>query len=272
MSAAPVSVVVPCYRCVDSIRRAVASVVAQTARPRELILVDDASGDGTLAALNAIRGELGADWVRVIALARNQGPSAARNAGWDAAVGEYVAFLDADDAWEARKIEIQLDFARKQPAYALIAHLHRLDDGAGAAAAPAAGDAPFTEIRFRSLLYRNWFHPSSVMVRRELKLRFPPEKRYGEDRQLWLDVAAQARIARIDLPLVRHFKPPYGASGLSAHLWAMETAELATFRDLYRQGRIGAPLAGVLLAWSFARFLRRLALVGLRRGLRAGRT
>src|SRR5688572_19076100 len=89
---APVSVVVPCYRCGGSIGRAVASVLAQSARPAELIVVDDASDDASPQAIAA----LGAG-VRAVRLARNQGPAAARNAGWAAATQPYLAFLDADD-------------------------------------------------------------------------------------------------------------------------------------------------------------------------------
>ena len=65
MIAAPVSVVVPCYRCKATIGRAIASVESQTQPPQEIILVDDASGDGTLEVLLEIRERLGPDRVKV---------------------------------------------------------------------------------------------------------------------------------------------------------------------------------------------------------------
>jgi glycosyltransferase involved in cell wall biosynthesis len=257
-----VSVVIPCYRCGATVSRAVASACAQSVPPREVIIVDDASGDGTHAVLERLTG------VGVIALARNGGAAAARNAGWDAAHGEFVAFLDADDTWHPRKLEIQLAFMRRHPEFPLTAHWMAYEDEP-ARSELAADDVPFTEVAFRSMLYRNWFHTSSVMLRRDLPQRFAPEKRYGEDRQLWLDVAAAGqRIARIDLPLVTIYKSLFGASGLSADLWAMEAAELATFRDLRRAGLIGAPLLYAVLAWSLARFLRRLVLVAVGRRIR----
>lgn len=254
-----VSVVIPCFRCGATIGRAVASAAAQSVRPLEIIVVDDASGDGTGAVLGRLAG------VRVITLARNSGASAARNAAWDAAQGEFVAFLDADDTWHPRKLEIQLAFMRRHPEFAMTAHRMAYDDEASRVE-PAAEDVPFTEVGFRSLLYRNWFHTSSVMLRRDLPQRFAPDKRYGEDRHLWLAVAtAGERIARIDLPLVTIYKPLYGISGLSADLWEMEAAELATFRGLRSAGFIGVPLLSAVLAWSLARFLRRLILVALGR-------
>jgi glycosyltransferase involved in cell wall biosynthesis len=253
-----VSVLIPCYRCAATIGRAVASVLAQTMPSLEVVVVDDASPDETGRALESLRGD---ERVRVVTLARNGGASVARNAAWEAARGEFVALLDADDAWHPRKLETQLAFMRAHPEFPMTAHQHAFED----LPSGIPENAGFTEISFRAMLYRNWFHTSSVILRRDLPHRFAPGKRYGEDRQLWLDVAAGRRIARIDLPLVRIYKPLYGVSGLSADLWAMETAELATFRGLRKSGLISAPSMWVVLAWSMARFLRRLVVVGLRR-------
>lgn len=260
-----VSVVIPCYRCSATVGRAVASVFAQSQPPLEVIVVDDASNDGTAAVLEQLARE---PRVRVISLARNGGAAAARNAGWDAARGEFVAFLDADDAWHPRKLEIQSGFMRRRAGYPMTAHWMAYEDDP-ALVELKGEEVPFTEIAFRSMLYRNWFHTSSVMLRREVPQRFAPDKRHGEDRQLWLDIAAAGqRIARIDLPLVTIYKPLVGASGLSADLWAMEAAELATFRGLRRAGLIGTPLLCALLTWSLARFLRRLLLVAVGRRIR----
>lgn len=257
-----VSVVVPCYRCAATVGRAVASVLGQSQPPLEVLLVDDASPDGTGAVLQQLARD---PRVRVISLARNGGASIARNAGWDAARGELVAFLDADDTWHPRKLETQLAFMRRHPEYPMTSHWMAYED-AVVRVDVGSGDVPYTEIAFRSLLYRNWFHTSSVVLRRDLPQRFAPDKRYGEDRQLWLDIAAAGgRIARIDVPLVTVYKSLFGASGLSADLWAMETAELATFSRLHRDRLIGTPLLCALFAWSLTRFLRRLLLVAMGR-------
>nr|WP_175801934.1 glycosyltransferase [Burkholderia anthina] len=104
---APVSVIVPCYRSVSTLERAVASVYAQTWRPAELILVDDASPDDTLACIERLRSRYGDDWIRVIALPRNGGPGVARNVGWRCATQRFIAFLDADDTWHPDKIARQ---------------------------------------------------------------------------------------------------------------------------------------------------------------------
>jgi glycosyltransferase involved in cell wall biosynthesis len=262
-----VSVIIPCFRCSATVTRSVASALAQSEPPLEVILVDDASPDGTAEVLDALVARHG-ERLRVISLPRNGGAAAARNAGWDAARGELVAFLDADDTWHPRKLEIQRGFMRGRPEYPMTAHWMAYEDDP--TRFELAGEqVPFTEIAFRSMLYRNWFHTSSVMLRRDVPQRFAPDKRHGEDRQLWLDIAAAGRrIARIDLPLVTIYKPLFGVSGLSADLWAMEAAELATFRGLRRAGLIGTPLLCALLTWSLARFLRRLVLVAVGRRIR----
>lgn len=111
---APVSVVVPCWRCRDTIARAVESIAAQTRLPHEVILVDDASGDGTAGALHALAGRYPKDWITVIEQRDNGGAGVARNAGWETASSPYIAFLDADDAWHPKKLEIQVAWMEAQ--------------------------------------------------------------------------------------------------------------------------------------------------------------
>ena len=85
---ASVSAVIPCFRCVRTLERAVASVAGQTVLPQELILVDDGSSDGSFPLLKTIAGRDGR--VRVIRFRRNFGQTAAMAAGFDAAQGRVV--------------------------------------------------------------------------------------------------------------------------------------------------------------------------------------
>lgn len=262
---APVSVVIPCYRCAKTIRRAVASAAEQTLRPLEVILVDDASGDDTLGELRAIAREHGDDWVRVIALERNVGAGEARNAGWDAARGEYIAFLDADDAWHPRKIEVQYDFMRRNPDVALSGHAHRIVRSIPERPAEIAEVRP-REIAYSRLLLSNRFITPSAMLRRDTAHRFAPGKRHMEDFLLWLTIAASGgKVVRLDAELAYIFKAPYGETGLSAELVAMERAELDVYRRLRGMGRLGATASTLLRLYSVAKFARRLLLIRLRR-------
>ena len=99
-----VSAVIPAYNSEATLGRALDSVLAQTRPADEIIVVDDASTDGTasLARSYADRG------VRLLSLPERRGAAAARNAGIGAAKGDWIAFLDADDEWLPAKLEKQV--------------------------------------------------------------------------------------------------------------------------------------------------------------------
>jgi glycosyltransferase involved in cell wall biosynthesis len=103
-----VSVVIPTYNRAQYVTKAIESVLAQTYTDYEIIVVDDGSTDDTLGVLQAYAGR-----IRVIRQ-ENAGPSAARNAGIEAARGRWIAFLDSDDEWLPRKLAVQMaDVARR---------------------------------------------------------------------------------------------------------------------------------------------------------------
>lgn len=93
-----ISVVMPVYKAEKTLRAAAGSILAQTYRDLELILVDDGSPDGSAALCDEIAS--GDARVRVVHLPQNGGASAARNAGLARAQGEYLLFMDADDTVE----------------------------------------------------------------------------------------------------------------------------------------------------------------------------
>lgn len=265
MRVVPVSVVIPCHECAATIARAIASVQRQTAKPQEIILVDDASGPDTLKELEKIRSRLGPSYATVVSLRTNVGPASARNAGWNIAKGDFVAFLDADDAWHPRKLEIQTDLMQERSDIAVSGHrASQLRDGEDEP--PSIGSLTFRPIRFWQLVLANRFVTPSVMVRRSLPYRFTAGRRHMEDHLLWMQIAAAGElIVRIDAVLAYTFKSAYGASGQSSALWAMETAELENYRLLASSGALRQPVALLLGAYSVLKFVKRLMVVGMRR-------
>lgn len=99
-----VSVVLPVFNRVGSIRAAVESVLRQTYADFELLVVDDGSTDGSMQAL----ADLTDPRVRLMANPRNMGAGAARNTGIRAARADWVAFQDSDDEWLHAKLEKQM--------------------------------------------------------------------------------------------------------------------------------------------------------------------
>ena len=104
-----VSVIIPTYNCARYLPEAIDSVLAQTYRDCEIIVVDDGSTDDTPDVL--------ARYGEAILVIRqpNQGRGAARNAGIVAASGDYIAFLDADDLWLPQKLERQMALFEARP-------------------------------------------------------------------------------------------------------------------------------------------------------------
>src|SRR5262249_29352596 len=111
-----ISVVIPYYRASRTIRRAVGSVLRQTTAPHELLVVDDGSPDGDELAAALLPFGAAATLLRKT----NGGAADARNYGIDHAHYEWVAFLDADDYWEADKLEQQLRVIQAHPEVAIV--------------------------------------------------------------------------------------------------------------------------------------------------------
>ena len=113
MQAAPlVSVVIPVYNDAAHLRRAVASVIAQSFRDWELLIVDDGSTDDSLAVARELAAQ--DERIRVIAVDHCGNPHA-RNVGTSHARGEWIAVLDSDDYAHQDRLEQQLAFAAAHP-------------------------------------------------------------------------------------------------------------------------------------------------------------
>src|SRR3954451_21402394 len=106
------------------LRGAIESALAQTRAPHEVIVVDDGSTDGTAAVAGSFGGGL------LLVEQRPLGLGAARNTALAAASGEFAGYLDADDLWDPRKLEVQLAAFERDPSLDLVfGHMRRFADG-----------------------------------------------------------------------------------------------------------------------------------------------
>ena len=103
-----VSVIIPAHNASQYIGRAIESVLAQTRKPDEIIVVDDGSTDNTAEVIKKYES------IRYIHQ-ENAGVSVARNTGIETAASEWIAFLDADDEWIPEKLELQTELLRRNP-------------------------------------------------------------------------------------------------------------------------------------------------------------
>lgn len=182
-----VSVVIPAYNRAATIRRAVASVLAQDYAPLEVIVVDDGSTDRTAAAVEAI----GDARVRLV-IQGNAGVAAARNRGVAEARGALIAFLDSDDEWLPGKLAAQVALFRRGPrALGLVYTGFEQVGPQGSVTAHAARHRGWI---YRDLLQRNVVTGcgSTAMFRRsalEMVGGFDPALPANEDYDLVLRVA-----------------------------------------------------------------------------------
>ncbi len=266
----PVSVVIPCFRCAKTIERAVQSIAWQTQKPQEVILVDDASNDDTLLVLQQLASRY-TDWIKVIALRVNCGVSGARNAGWNEASQPYIAFLDADDSWHPAKLAVQYQVMVNNPAIVVSGHqrLWLRDKQALPVLTETPNEKPVN--RF-ALLFQNKFGACTAMLKRDIPFRFVDQKRYAEDCYLWQQIAFSGCLLMfIDSPLAYTHKPFYGASGLSAQLWAMEKDELDNFFRLHRDKKISFWLFLLISGFSLLKYLKRIIVTKMQNGFSQNR-
>jgi len=212
----PIAVVIPAHNAEHFLKDALESIWVQTVRPAEVILVNDGSVDGT-AAIGL------AHQVTVISQPQ-MGHAAARNTGIRATSQPWIAFLDADDVWEADKLEAQWAAVRTCSDVGIVccdfsefdanglrggsflsrkAHYQRIQ-GTRIAQSVMCCDPESLRHEFWE---GNFMTPSTVLVRRDLLLRvglFDPSLPHLEDRDCWLRLlAVSARVAVVERPLMR---------------------------------------------------------------------
>ena len=103
-----VSVIIPMYNSEEFIEECISSVVNQTYKNLEIIVIDDCSEDSSFSIVDRIKDER----IKLVKFQENKGVSIARNKGIDISTGDYIAFLDSDDVWVKDKIEKQIKFIK----------------------------------------------------------------------------------------------------------------------------------------------------------------
>jgi glycosyltransferase involved in cell wall biosynthesis len=236
-----VSVIIPTFNSAVLVTAAVESALAQTAPPMEVIVVDDGSTDDTRERLSAYGNR-----IRYLHQ-QNRGVAAARNSGLREAQGEFIAFLDADDVWHPRKLEMQITAMAANPDLRLLGTsifdwpTDRIGDVYGAGA--------IHRVAWRKLAVKNYFATSSVMVRRTALLQvgeFDTALQGPEDHDLWLRIAETGgAVANLGFPLTGYRDTP---GSLSRQAQTMRAGMRQILRNLDQRA-----------AWGGRRWLRRKA-------------
>lgn len=246
MSAPEVSIVLPTFNRLPMLQYAIASVFAQSHTDWELIIADDGSDEPTRTWLHSIAGDAR---VRVLWLAHGGNPAVARNAALALARGEFIAFLDSDDAWMPDKLAVQIAAHRRMPdrrwSYTAF---ERMEES----------NAPVVEERawvaregaiFGALLDFDAIvaMPTVVVEHRLLEEvgLFDAGLRQYEDYELWLRLARLNDVQAIDRPLakVRRHGQHYFRGGLWAQQWWRSLLERLRLLELDSRQRAAVAAA-----------------------------
>ncbi|MBO7185354.1 MAG: LicD family protein [Alistipes sp.] len=227
-----ISVVIPLYNKEAEVGRAVLSVVEQSLAPCEIIVVDDGSTDGSRAVVQRIIEEHPEACIRLI-VQENAGVSAARNRGIREAQGDFVALLDADDAWLTGYIAEVCRLMEYYPDADAYSTAFNIVSGESCVAAPVPTSEGYIDVASEALCGRYPIIPSTATLRRSMLLEvggFPEGMRIGEDQWLWVRMVQRgARFCFSPMRLVRYSRT---ASNRSASIYRAEHSE-HSIEELY---------------------------------------
>ncbi len=208
-----VSVIIPAYNCENTIALAIDSALKQDTS-LEIIVINDCSPDNVDEVMQQYRDNPVVTYIKNDA---NLGAAETRNRGIKAAKGEYIAFLDADDIWEADKLKEQLQLL-ESTGTVMCATARELMTPDGRLTGRVISVK--REITYNDLLRQNSINCSSVVIKRDVALEFPMHHAEDshEDYIMWLEVLGKYKKASaINKPLLKYRLSTTGKSGSKLH-------------------------------------------------------
>lgn len=189
-----VSVIIPFFKGVDWLQEAVESVLNQTYKNQEIIVVNDGSDEDVSAFL-----EQYGDKIKYI-YQENAGPGKARNTGLSFASGEYIALLDSDDLWLPNKLEEQIGFMEANPD---IMWSHTCYETFGYGDDKVIDTSYFKGMVFPACFVSCPVATPCVVIRKKVfdensHLRFSETMRFGQDFYLWVLLAHMYELGIVD--------------------------------------------------------------------------
>ena len=245
-----VSVIIPTYNRWPMLCDAIESVLGQSYKGFELIVVDDGSKDGTVEKLMSYSSAL-----RVLSQL-GRGVAAARNIGVRWSSGRYLAFLDSDDLWEPGKLETQVAFMEAHPEIQ-ICQTEEIWIRNGVRVNPKKKHRKPSGDIFRASLDLCLVSPSAVMMTRELMERlggFDEVFIVCDDYDLWLRIAVDTPVPLIPEPLV--LKRGGHGDQLSRSTWGLDRFRAMALQKLLRSG-----LRGERRTWTVQALANKVAIL-----------
>ena len=220
-----VSVIIPTYNNAAYLRETIDSVLNQSFTDYEILVVDDGSTDQTAEVLKPFLNRI--HYIKKT----NGGPASARNLGVKESIGEYLAFLDADDRWAKEKLDQQVTLLNADPSVGLVyTSVEIIDENSQRL--PQRDKTTPSVYSFLELFEHNVMATSSVMARRRC---FDEFGLFDEDRDIisvedydmWLRISSKYKLAHIDHPLLQY---RLHSQGISRNIGRSYRAEAKVIR------------------------------------------
>lgn len=251
-----VSVVIPTYNRGSSLPNAIESALTQTSEPLEIIVVDDASTDGTEDVVREISRQARSIPVRYHRMPTNRGGGAARNQGVALARGSYLAFLDSDDLWLPTKLERQLELGRssRDPEGTVVYAPVRIEKARGTVVLPERAIRPDEPVGDYLFVHGGLIQTSTLLIPTPMARANPidPTLRRHQDFHLCLSLERSgATFVCASVPLATWSIDPY--ANRVSHSPSVEPTErflehygewLTTEARSAFRARVHAPLLG----------------------------
>ena len=186
-----VSIITPVYNAEEFISNTIESVVNQTYKNWEMLLIDDCSTDSSAEIIKKIAE--GDSRIRYIKLDKNSGAAVTRNMGLENAKGRYIAFLDSDDVWKEEKLQKQMDLMKsKDIGFCFTSYRYMIEDGSPTNKVARAPE----KINYNGLLKNTIIGCSTVLVDKKKIGDFRMTNvRRGQDTATWLQLLKRTDYA-----------------------------------------------------------------------------
>lgn len=192
-----ISVIMPAFNREKFIGKAIASVLSQSFKNIELIIIDDGSADSTVSIAREYCKD---SRVKVLVNEKNLGIAETRNRGLREAQGEYIAMLDSDDVWlDNTKLEKQLAFLETNPAYAIVGSAIKKIDQEDKDIQVI--EYPCTDSAIRKTILRyNSFAQSALLIRKSAMMQagmYSTRFKICDDYDLWLRIGCRSKFTNL---------------------------------------------------------------------------
>ena len=230
-----ISIIMPSYNASDFISDSINSVILQTYKDWELIIVDDCSEDNTV---DIVKGFVSCDSrIKLILQSENAGAAVARNTALEICSGRYVAFLDSDDLWFPNKLQDQIDFMISTSSCFVFSAYEKIDESGNKTGVVGVPEKVVYEDLLKTCVIGclTVIYDTEVLGKVEM-----PLIRKRQDFGLWLNILKKTRYANgIQVPLaqyrVRKESISYNKIQVSKFTWMLyrDVEKISLFKSIY---------------------------------------